>query len=173
MNWTIENWLTLSSIVLVVIGGIFAMIQWIASNKIKRAEFINQIINKLRFDKDMVKTIYMVEYDYSWYNQDFHNRNNEIQFAVDKLLVFLSYICYLHSTGNIKKKEFKILQYELNRTCISPCVQSYLWNLYHFAKKNKTVCTFEELIEYGRKVKMINDDFINIKSQHYKKYLNF
>jgi hypothetical protein len=170
---TIDNWLTLCSIILVVIGGMFALVQWIASNKIKRAEFISQIIDKLRFDKDMVKTMYMVDYDYNWYNQDFHNSNDEIEFSIDKLLSYLSYICYLHATGNIKKEEFKILQYELNRACISPSVQSYLWNLHHFSEKNKTICTFEYLIKYGIDSKIISTQFLDIESQHYQKNLNF
>lgn len=170
---TIDNWLTLSSIILVIIGGIFALVQWMASNKIKRAEFINQIIDKLRFDKDMAKTMYVVDYDYNWYNQDFHNSNDESEFLIDKLLSYLSYICYLHATGNIKKEEFKILQYELNRACISPCVQSYLWNLHHFSKKNNTICTFEYLIKYGIDSKIISAQFLDSESQHYQKNLNF
>lgn len=173
MTWTIDNWLSLGSILIIIIGGFFALIQWVASNKIKRAEFINQIIEKLRFDRNMVDTMYMIDYNYNWYGLTFHNSNNELEFSIDKLLSYLSYICYLRSTGNIKKKEFKILQYELNRVCISPCVQTYLWNLYHFSKKNKTICTFKDLIDYGINAKIIKQDFFSPECNGYEKTLNF
>jgi hypothetical protein len=52
-NWTIENYLNLLSIILVSGGGILALIQWEFSKKLKRAEFIDQILNKILFDKDI------------------------------------------------------------------------------------------------------------------------
>lgn len=173
-NWSVTDILSLLSLVLVVIGGIFAYRQWEAANRIKRTEFINQIIEKLRFDKDMVKTMYTIDYDYTWYNENFHNEDSALEFEIDKLLSYLSYICYTYKMKNISRKEFKILRYELNRTCSSPAVQSYLWNLYHFSKKQKTDCTFQYLIDYGIKNKIINKKpFQNSKCTDYPQYLNF
>ena len=131
---TFDQMISLITLVFAVVGGVFALMQWVNMNKIKRAEFINQIIEKLRFDKEMVETMYMIDYDLTWYNQDFHGTESELEYKVDKILSYLSYICYLESTGNIKKREFGVFKYELNRTCKSPCVQNYLWNIYHFSK---------------------------------------
>lgn len=68
----------------------------------------------------------MFEYDHEWYNEEFHDADSEIEFNVDKLLAYLSCICYLYELKNISKKEFRILQYEVNRACSSPSVQIYL-----------------------------------------------
>ena len=173
MYWSIDNVLTVLSIVLAIIGGTFAYIQWKSANKLKRSEFINQIIDKLRFDKDLVKTMYLIEYDYGWYSEKFHSTDKELEYEVDKLLSYLSYICYVNKLKIISNKEFSILQYELNRTCSSPAVQCYLWNLYHFSKSQNTKCTFHYLIEYGTTNKIINKEFYNKMSTHYSKYLNF
>ena len=127
-KWEIDNILTLISIFLVIVGGVFAYKQWSTSNRIKRTEFINQIIEKLRFDKDMVSTMYIVEYDYDWYDENFHANKDGLEYSIDKLLSYLSYICYTYKLRNITNKEFRILRYELNRVCSSPAVQSYLWN---------------------------------------------
>jgi len=170
---TIDNYLTIISLIMVAIGGIFAGIQWNASNRIKKAEFIEQIIEKLRFDKDMAIVMYKIDYGDSWYNDDFHNGNADSEFEIDKLLSYLSYICYLKETRNISENEFKVLQYEVLRVCSSFDVQSYLWNLYHFSKKFNTKCSFEYLISYGIKHSIFNENFQNDKNSIYKKRLNF
>ena len=172
-NWTIDNYLTVLSIIFILVGGIFAYSQWQISNKIRRAEFIDQIIQKLRFDEEMVSAMYTIEYNYNWYNQDFHN-SGELEYTIDKLLSYLSYICYLFHLRNISKKEILVLRYELNRTCSSPLVQHYLWNLYHFAKKTNSFCTFQYLIDYGIQNRLIDKvSFLDIHSKAHPKYLNF
>lgn len=173
-NWSVDSVLSAISVLLMIVGGFFAYKQWTSANKIRRSEFINQIIAKLRFDKSTVDTMYMLEYDHEWYNEEFHDADNEIEFNVDKLLSYLSYICYLYELKNISKKEFKILRYEVNRACSSLSVQGYLWNLYHFSKKQGTECTFQYLISYGIKNKIINKKIFYCKeSTFYPKYLNF
>ena len=170
---TFDQMISLITLVFAVVGGVFALMQWVNMNKIKRAEFINQIIEKLRFDKEMVETMYMIDYDLTWYNQDFHGTESELEYKVDKILSYLSYICYLESTGNIKKREFGVFKYELNRTCKSPCVQNYLWNIYHFSIENESLCPFEYLINFGFDEKIIDKEFLNKFSNNFKKYLNF
>ena len=173
-KWEIDNILTLISIFLVIVGSGFAYKQWSTSNKIKRTEFINQIIEKLRFDEDMVSTMYIVEYAYDWYDENFHANKDGLEYSIDKLLSYLSYICYIYKLRNITNKEFRILRYELNRVCSSPAVQSYLWNLYHFSKGQEIECTFQYLIDYGIKNKIINkENFNNHAFSGYPKYLNF
>ena len=172
MNWTIDNYLTVLSTILMSIGGIFALIQWVSSKKLRRAEFIDQIIKKLRFDKEISETMYMLDYNHNWYTRDFHNGNSDIEYNVDKLLSYINYICYLYSTKNITNNEFKVLKYEVNRICISPSVQKYLWNLYHWSIKNKTDCSFVYIIDYGIKNSFIKGEFKK-DSNLYDKYLNF
>ena len=68
------------SILLGVIGGVFAYKQWTYANRIRQSEFINQIIEKLRFDKCIADTMYMIEYDHNWYSEDFYDSESEIEF---------------------------------------------------------------------------------------------
>lgn len=46
VNLTTENWLTIISLGFAAIGGVFIFWQWQKSLKTKRAEFINQILEK-------------------------------------------------------------------------------------------------------------------------------
>lgn len=171
-NVSPENYLTAISLILVGVSVIFAVIQWSVSNKIKRAEFIDQIIEKLRFDEDMAMTMYKIDYNEKhWYNDDFHG--GKFEFAVDKLLSYLSYICYLSITKNISKEEFKFLQYEVIRACSSDDVKSYLWNLYHFSRKHNSKCSFEHLISFGIENKIFDKDFSDKNCKRYKQRLNF
>jgi hypothetical protein len=171
-TWTNENTLTLITIIGAVIGGFFALKQWRQRIKLQRSEFVKQLIEKLRFDEDMATTMYKIDYnEKSWYNNDFHG--GEFEFAIDKLLSYLSYICYLNKTKNISKEEFKFLQYEVIRTCKSFDVQSYLWNLYHFSRCNNSKCLFEHLISFGIENKIFNKDFIQNNCKIYKKRINF
>jgi hypothetical protein len=170
VNFTVDNWLTLTSLVFAAIGGGFVYCQWRKSIKIKRAEFINQILEKLRFDKALVTTMYIIDYNQDWYNTSFHN--SELECSIDKLLCYIDYICYLKITKNISATEFKIFQYEIHRICISYSIKNYLWNLYHFSLKNNTNCSFQYLVEYGIDSKLFPKDFKNNKSL-YTKTLNW
>ena len=159
VNLTFENWLSLASVLFIAIGGCFALYQWRSSIKTKRAKFITQILEKLRFDKELVEIMYMVEYgNKEWYNIDFH-KNKELESSIDNLFSFLDYISYLKSNGNISKKEFKIFQYKINRVCVSLSTKKYLWTLYHWSKKNNADCSFQFLIDYGIKNKFFPKDF--------------
>jgi hypothetical protein len=169
--WTIENTLTLLSLIVATFVALFAIAQWRNSIKLKRAEFLNQIIEKLRFDDDIAHTMYLVEYSADWYSASFHGGN--LESAIDKLFGYMSYICYLRSMGNIKEPEFEVLSYEIHRTCSSPSAETYLWNLYHFSAQTGTSCTFNNLIEYGLEKKLFHQDFLKSDTDTYIKRLNF
>ena len=173
-NWSVDNVLSALSVILAIVGGFFAYRQWTAANKIKRGEFIDQIIKKLRFDKNIAKTMYMIDYDHDWYNESFHDTGSKVEGEVDKLFSYLSYICYLYDLKNISRKEFEILRYEINRVCSSHDAQSYLWILYHFSRAQKSKCSFQYLINYGIKNRIINKRLFYRKDVTiYPKYLNF
>lgn len=173
-NWSIQDILSLFSIILVIIGGLFAYKQWEYSNKTKRADFINQIIINLRFDKEMAETMNMIDYSNKWYDEYFHNNKSGLEYKVDKVLSYLSYICYLVKEKHISKIDFVILEYEINRTCLSSSVECYLWNLYHFSVSQKSKCSFQYLIDYGIQNELIDKvEFMNPRSKKYVKRLNF
>lgn len=173
MGITIDMWFEIASLALTIVGGIFVYFQWEKSAKTKRAEIIHQIIDKLRFDEDLIKATYILDYNPYWYNDSFHNGNNGMEYIIDKFFCYIDYICYLRSTRNISEKEFKIFNYEVNRICSrSKSAQAYLWNLYHFAERNETSCSFRYIIDYGIKNGLFPKDFTTNKKL-YRKQLNF
>ena len=124
--------------------------------------------------KRQVTTTYLIDYEDDWYDGNFHDREDDFEYQMDKLMSYLSYICYLQKERKISAKEFCILKYEINRACSSHAVQCYLWNLYHFSRQQGTQCSFQYLIDYGLKQKLINKkEFTNSQSTHYIKTLNF
>jgi len=159
--------------IVTVFSVIIALLQYMKANKVKRAELINQIIEKLRFNEELQETFLMIDYNNKWYNESFHNKENDIEKKVDRLLAYFSYLCYLRNLKFLSKKEFTLFEYQLNRICISPQVQNYLWNLYHFSKKNNAKTSFNYLIDYGLKNNLFYSDFNNKDTSHYTKYLNF
>ena len=173
-NWTIDNFLSLISIILIIVGGFFALKKWNLELKTKRAEFLEQINLNIRSDDKLAEITYLIEYDFSWYNENFHGNKTGLEFSVDRFLAYFDYICYLKKLGNFTKKEMMIFQYRIIRIFNSPCVRNYLWNIYHFSKKSKTCCSFTNLINYGIKNRLIDKfEFEDSNNGQYIKYLNF
>jgi len=53
-------------------------------------------------------------------------------------------------------------------------MKAYLWNLYCFStKKDKIICTFQYLIDYGIKHKLLEEYDFNIDCKKHPKYLSF
>jgi len=172
-NWTIDNYLSLILIIVMAIGSIFALFQWNSSIKIRRTEFLDEIINKLWFDENMARTMHMVENSPGWYTEDFHKNYSDLGYKVDKLLSYFDFICYLHYIKNLSLNEFNVIRYEIDRTCASPSVQAYLWNLYHFSNEIEAGCTYMYIIDYGIKEKIINSEFKSNNENLFNKYLKF
>ena len=172
-GWTIDNFLSLILILVMAIGSIFALIQWNSSIKIRRTEFLDEIINKLWFDEKMAKTINMIDNNPRWYTEDFHKNYSELGYHIDKLLSYFDFICYLHFIKNLSSNEFSVIRYEIDRACASPSVQAYLWNLYHFSNEIEAGCSYMYIIDYGIKEKIINKEFKNNNENLFNKYLKF
>lgn len=158
------------SIIFALFGGVFVYIQWKKSLKIKRADFINSLLEKNRYDKDVQEAMYTVDYMPYWYGEDFHG--GELEHSMDRLFGCINNICYLKETGNISSKEFSVFRYDVHRVCTSYSAQVYLWNLYHFSQAQKTDFPFLYLINYGIKENILRKDFKTNKSL-YQKYLNW
>ncbi len=171
MNTSLIDIMTLISI---IIGGIFALIQWIKSNKYKRAEFINTLVTTLRNDSEISSIVYMFDYNSKWYSREFHYTENKIEHAVDKTLAYFSYICYLRNNKIISKKDFIFFEYEIKRIATNYSVQAYFYNLFHFAEKNNCEPTFKYLFDYCYTNKLFTGckDIKSI-SNSFPKYLNF
>lgn len=144
---------------------VFSLIQWIKANKIKRSEFLESIVKRLREDNRISKVMYMVEYQKGWYDGNFHNGGSNEK-NVDVFLSFLNYIAYLRKHKIITDNEFRIVSYEMKRACKSEDVKHYLWNIYHFSIASKASCSFQELIDYGMETKDFDADFLTNETKY-------
>ena len=164
------------SLTLAIIGGIFAYYQWKKNTLLKRAEYINELTEKIRTDKDISETVYILDYGKPWYSREFHG-SGENERKMDKTLSYFSYICYLKKQKIITKKEFTFFKYEAIRILQSLQIQDYFYNLYHFANKFGTPLTFKYLFEYGKENKMFDDAFYSkdshLSSEKYHYNLNY
>lgn len=158
------------------LGIILALCQWKRTIKFKRADYINELTEKIRTDEAIKQTVYMIDYGAIWYNEAFHG-SKELEVRVDKTLSYFSYICYLKMSGLITKREFRFFKYEINRILVNQFVKDYFYNLYHFAKRNKAPMTFDFLFRYGKRKHMFDKDFFDENAHsfncRYHHYLNF
>lgn len=158
-----SDWISLISVILAAIGGFFTLYQWYKKIKLKRSEYILNILEQLRNNEVIRDTIYMIEYSKEWYNFDFHN-NKDIEPKVDYTLSFFSYICYLKREKLISKDEFKFLEYHVTRVIINPQVQNYLYNVYNFSKYNNTEFCFFYLKNYAEENNLLFAEFEDPKA---------
>lgn len=169
---TVNDILNFLSLVFVIIGGCFGYHQWKKSVKIKRAEYLNELTEKVRTDEDISEMIYILDYNQEWYTDSFHE-SGEFERKMDKTLSYFSYICYLFDNDLIEKSEFKFFEYEIDRILMNASTIQYFYNLFHFAEKCKAPITFKFLFEYGKNAKIYDQEFYNPDSKKYPHYLNF
>jgi len=163
----------LITIILTIIGGGFALYQWIQNSALKRATYYNEAYLKLRDDKDIVSVLYTIDYGIKkWYPFKSEDKD-DFERKADKTFACLDYLCYLRKQRLIKEREFRNFEYEVIRIGFNSSSLDYLYNLYHFSKANGTQMSFSYLLDYLKQKKMIDDDFEDSKSKKYIHYLNF
>lgn len=169
----IAAWVTVAFI---AIGGVFTLWQWSRANLLKRADYINDLLEKIRTDDDIKKTLASFDYDKSWYNLEFHG-SGKSESKVDKTLSCFSYICYLKKMKIISEKEFTFFKYNTTTILQNTQVQDYFYNLYHLPKRHNTFSSFEYLFDYAKSEKFFDDDFYDKDSyktnDKYHNYLSF
>ena len=164
--------LSFLALLLSVCGGVVALFQWHDSNKLKRAEYVNNLFKEFNNNPDVKKVLYNIDYDVDWYNENFHN-SGELEQATDIALNYYSYICYLYETNLIKKREFEFYRYQVERILKNSEVQHYFYNIYHNAKYYKNEMSFSYLFKYGERNKFFDKDFYDPLSKKYKAFLSF
>lgn len=171
---------------LVACGGlVFVGLEYRRSNKVKRADFIENLIKQMRGDPDIRGILYIFQYNGFVYDSGFHD-DAELQRKVDKALLYLSYICYLNNRRVITNNEFAFFEIEISQTLRNEGVIDYLFNLYHFecrvgrlnpsARGSRKQFTFFPLLEYGRSIGVVDDGFFkpeSVRTGRYHRYLNF
>lgn len=159
-----------------ILGFTLTIIQIHLSNKVKNAEFISKILENLRFNQRSLDVIYLIEYDQKWYNEKFHG-SGELEKNIDAFFSQINYVCYLQNKKLLSDNNFQIFKYEILRICNNYQCKCYLWNLYHWSKRNNSNCSFDYLIKYLKtqfSIEALNKfENSNSNISGYVKYLNF
>ena len=172
LNMKFTEILNVLTIGLSVIGGIVALFQWSDSNKLKRAEYVNNLFKEFNNNEDVKEVLYNIEYDIKWYNESFHN-SGKLEQATDMALNYYSYICYLYESKLIKSKEFEFYKYQIERVIKNEEVQNYMYNVYHNSVYYNNEMSFLYLFKYGEKHKFFDKEFYNPLSDKYTATLSF
>ena len=59
-TYNISDVLTAVSVFVVIIGGVFSLIQWMKNQQLKRGEYINELTEKIRTDEDIKEIVYLM-----------------------------------------------------------------------------------------------------------------
>ena len=158
-------------IILTIIGGFFALYQWRQLYKLKRSELIKEAIDKTRNNPDVVHVLYSIDYGDKWYGFDFISNHDE-ELKYDRAFALFDYLCYMRLKGIFGRDEFKIFEYRIQRMASNSSFMEYFFNLYHFSKLQNAEFSFYHLLKYMKKKRLIEQEFWNINSEKYDKFLN-
>lgn len=129
-----ENFLDFIGFLLTVIGGGFALLQWRASIKTNRANYVEDILNKVMDDAQIQKFQRLADYGTDWYTEDFHRgKSPEIAQIADRTLFTYNYICYLYDTKIINKDELEIFTYYMLALAHDDELTCYFLDLYQYS----------------------------------------
>ena len=182
---TLINSVQTISILAGLVSGIVAYKRWSKSLSLKRADYVNELFNRIRTNELISDAIYIIDYDIDWYSPSFHEsglRKDEdnsypIEKKIDYTFAYFSYICYLYENKIIGDEDFIFFEYHVNRIFNSEQAIDYLYNIYHFSKAFNSKCSFHYLIKYGNDHKLIGSDFEDKEAykttDKYHKYLPF
>lgn len=121
-EFCISDIVSIISLLLVITGGVFAYYQWRRDIALKRANYINELTEKIRTDDSIKDVVYLLDYDDHWYSKEFHG-SGKLELKMDKTLSYFSYICYLRKQRIISNKEFDFFRYEIERILKNQQVQ--------------------------------------------------
>lgn len=110
----IEEITLLVSIITVLIGGIFSLVQWKKNSEIRRAQFIHSLLDKLYSDKYNCKAVYILDSGKSWHTGKSFDPP-KLEKPIDSVLYWFDYICYLKEEKIITDKEFAFFEYDIER----------------------------------------------------------
>ena len=82
-----RNTLALGTLILAVIASLRALAQSKESKRLKSAEYLDKLTEKIRSDDDIVYVLNLIEYNKFEYGWDFHE-SEELEHQVDKTLLF-------------------------------------------------------------------------------------
>lgn len=167
---SISDVIAIFSLVSILISAGFALYQWHFSLKLKRAEYIKNLFDKIRTSPQIIFEVFDDEEE--WYTKKFDKpENKEFERNIDYTLSYFSYICYLKKNKIISKSEFDFFKYELDRILKNSCFINYIYNLYHWSQNIEIAMPFIDLFNYANEHNIFDKEFFNKNSKKYPHYL--
>ena len=178
------NVIALISVIVGMSGFFFGIRQYRKGIKIKKAEFLDNNLRRMRENKVITQVIYELQYHLFQYTEEFH-KDHKKESMVDETLQFLSYICYLKHARILTEEEFSFFELDIHQALLNFPLRDYLYNLYHrefeqYKCKNdeegQRRFTYRYLLKYGRGHKLIGDSFYDPnawKEWGYHHFLNW
>lgn len=168
-----------------VVSASIALWQYWHANNVKRASYIETLLDKIKTDDAISEMIYKFQYSEFKYDSNFHGGEEERK--IDRTLLFFNYICYLREKHIISKAEFSFFEIEISQALRSQDLIDYLYNLYHFnyrveGYKSKSAglenSVYSHLLKYANSKGLLPDAFFDatacrISGSHLHHYLNF
>lgn len=180
----LSDWISLITLITVIIGGFFALHKWKESIITRRLDTVKELIDIIRNDKDISTIMDIIDWDEDFeYDGKFKVINNDSRKSledvddsslfrmIDKTLAHFSYICYLKKKKSLKKSDIKIFDYQIRRLFDNRHIRNYLYSLHRWSKSLNVSMSFKYLVEYGIKKRFLHLDFYFKKSKHYICYL--
>ena len=129
------------------VGGSFALWRWVLGQRIKRAEFLEKLIEKFKainYDTYLQKIECPVDGDC--------DDSSELDAGIEAydFLIFLSYVCYLRNAKIIDNAEFLSFRCYVERALRQDAVRSYLIDFHSKGKQPVSTSPYYALLEYGK-----------------------
>ena len=132
------------------VGGAIALYQWGKQIRIRRTEFVYQVMKDLRLDAEIIEISHRIAYGEFQYDESFKS-NHELEIQIDKLLGVLNYHCYLLKSRAIAKQDFNVFKYQIIWTLSDKDVQAYIKN---------QARALPYLVGWGLRNDLFPDDFL-------------
>ena len=146
----IVQWIEIISKVLGSIAIILAWFQWKETNRLKRADHLQQLGVLLLENKEIQEVLHILIVGSTWYDaKTWSFVSVEMEQKVDRFLAYYSYVCYLRDNGLLGEKEFLIFKYDLAVIGSNPDMQTYLKHLQENAENSKlSEIPFQPILKY-------------------------
>ena len=169
------------TLLLAIIGGFFALVQWRKSNIYKRGEIVHDLIKIVRDDKDISTVMDIIDWDkglvycgtfYLTDDAELKIGDDDLIKIIDRTLSHFSFICYLRKQHTLTQKDMRVFDYEIRRLIDNKNISNYLYSLYHWSKYLNVSMSFSFLVDYCIKKEYLYRSFKSLYSPHYEMCLS-
>lgn len=178
-----EQFIETIALISSIVGGCIGLTQWKKGNDYKRAALARKLINQIRDDKEISAVVDMIdwsdgiEYDGKFHfvnearKESFLSDESQLFLAIDRTLAHFNYICYLKRLHIFYDQDMNLFDYTLRRLFDNEDICNYLHSLSLWSESLDVLCSYEHLIQYGKKKSYIDKSFGKKYSKKYKRFL--